>query len=108
MRGKPTAAEAPPERRLAAILAADIDGYSHLMRDDDDEAHRRVGQAMDRVRRAIRLASGSIFSFAGDGLIAEFSSAVDALKCALGIQADAARHLADAAVPIRFRIAINA
>ncbi|MFL5256898.1 MAG: hypothetical protein ACJ8AI_29200 [Rhodopila sp.] len=108
MRGKPTAAEVPPERRLAAILATDIDGYSHLMRDDDDEVHRRIGQAMDRLRKAIRLASGSIFSFAGDGLMAEFSSAVDALRCALGIQADAACHMTDAEAPIRFRIAINA
>jgi adenylate cyclase len=108
MRGKPTAAEAPPERRLAAILAADINGYSRLMRDDDDEAHRRVGKEMERLRKAIRLASGTIFSFAGDGLMAEFSSSVDALKCALGIQAESASRMADVDEPIRFRIAINA
>ncbi|PPQ31626.1 adenylate/guanylate cyclase domain-containing protein [Rhodopila globiformis] len=108
MRGKPTAVEAPPERRLATILAAAIDDDPDLMRDDDDAAHRRAGQAMDRLRRAIRLASGSIFPFAGDGLMAEFASAVDALTCALDIQADAARRTADPADPIRFRIAINA
>jgi adenylate cyclase len=107
MRGKPIAAEAPPERRLAAILAADIDGYSRLMHDDDDDSHRRIGQEMDRIRRAIRQASGSIFSFAGDGLMAEFSSAVDALKCALRFQAEAGRRMASTEDPIRFRMAIN-
>jgi class 3 adenylate cyclase len=107
MQGKPPAAEAPPERRLAAILAADIDGYSRLMHDDDDDSHRRVGQEMDRLRRAIRQASGAIFSFAGDGLMAEFSSAVDALKCVLRFQAESGRRMAGSEQPIRFRIAIN-
>ncbi len=78
------------------------------MHDDDDDSHRRVGQEMDRLRRAIRQASGAIFSFAGDGLMAEFSSAVDALKCALRFQAESGRRMAGSEQPIRFRIAINA
>jgi adenylate cyclase len=98
--------EAPPERRLAAILAAGIDGYARLTR-DDDEAHHRVGQELDHLRSAIQQASGAVFSFAGDGMMAEFASATEALKCAVRIQAASARRMANEAEPIRFRIAIN-
>ncbi len=108
MRGKQTSAVAPPERRLAAILAVDVDGYSVLMRGDDDDAHRRVGQELDYLRSAIQQASGTIFSFAGDGMMAEFASATEALKCALRVQAASARRMASVAEPIRFRMAVNA
>jgi adenylate cyclase len=108
VRGKQTRRETPPERRLAAILAAGIDGYSVLMRGDDDEAHRRVSQALDHLRSAIQQASGTIFSFAGDGMMAEFASATEALKCALRIQAASARRMVGEAEPIRFRMAVNA
>jgi adenylate cyclase len=106
--GKPTSHEAPPERRLAAILAADIDGYSLLMHDDDDEAHRRVSRELDHLRLAIEQASGTIFSFAGDGLMAEFASATEALKCALRIQSESGRRMSREGEPIRFRMAVNA
>jgi class 3 adenylate cyclase/TolB-like protein len=109
MRSKPGSAEAPPpERRLAAILAADIDGYSRLLMHDDDDSHRRVAQEMDRLRGAIRQASGAILSFAGDCLMARFGSPVDALRCALRFQAESGRRMAGAEEPIRFRMAINA
>jgi adenylate cyclase len=108
VRGKRTTTEAPPERRLAAIMVADIDGYARLIRSDDEEMHRRVNQELDHLRSAILQASGTIFSFTGDGMMAEFSSATQALKCALKIQAAAARRMADAAEPIRFRMGINA
>jgi adenylate cyclase len=108
VRGKRTSVEAPPERRLAAILAADIDGYSLLMHDDDDEAHRRISQELDHLRSAIAQSFGNIFSFAGDGLMAEFASATEALKCALRIQAASARRMANEPEPIRFRMAVNA
>jgi adenylate cyclase len=102
------ATDAPPARRLAAILAVDIDGYSLLMRGDDDEAHRRVSQELDHLHSAIRQASGTIFWFAGDGMMAEFASATEALKCALRVQAESARRMANDAEPIRFRMAVNA
>jgi adenylate cyclase len=107
VQGKQTSADAPPDRRLAAILAADIDGYSLLMREDDDAAHRRVSQELEHLRSAIRNASGIIFSFAGDGMMAEFASVTEALKCALRIQAASARRMATVAEPIRFRMAVN-
>lgn len=108
MRNRQTSTEAPPERRLAAILAAGIDCYAPLTRDDDDDAHHRVGEELDHLRSAVALASGTIFSVAGGGMMAEFASATQALKCALRFQADCATRMADAAEPIRFRMAVNA
>lgn len=108
MPSRQTAVETPPKRRLAAILAADIDGYSLLMRDDDEAAHRRVSQELDLLRSAIEQSAGTIFSFAGDGMMAEFTTATEALKCALRVQAASARRMAVAAEPIRFRMAVNA
>jgi adenylate cyclase len=97
------------ERRLAAILGADIMGYSALMERNEEETHDRVGTELDRFRREIERSHGRIFSFAGDGLMAEFPSAVEALKCGLRVQADATRR--NAGLPpdeqIRFRIGLN-
>jgi hypothetical protein len=53
---------------------------------------------MDRVRREIEKSYGRVFSFAGDGLMAEFPSAVEALKCALRIQAETAKREASSAI----------
>nr|WP_294503170.1 hypothetical protein [uncultured Rhodopila sp.] len=108
MKSKPGTAEAPPERRLAAILAAGVESNSRPMHDGGDDARRAVAQELDRLRRTIRQASGAVVAFSGDGLMAEFSSAVDALKCALGFQAGAGGRIAGAEAPIRLRIAISA
>ena len=97
------------ERRLAAILAADIRGYSILMAGNEDETYRRVGAAMDRLVRQVKKSHGHVFSFAGDGVMAEFPSAVEALKCALRIQADAAKQNARLSKKreIEYRIGIH-
>ncbi len=96
-------------RRLAAILAGDISGYSALMGRSEEDTHRRVGAEIARVVKDIERAKGRVFSFAGDGLMAEFPSSVEALKCALRIQADSGRR--NARLPeseqIRYRIGIN-
>lgn len=98
------------KRRLAAVLGADIMGYSALMERAEEQTHRRVGAELERVFREIEKSSGRVFSFAGDGLMAEFPSAIEALKCALHIQADSGRR--NAKLPsdqwIAFRIGINA
>jgi len=90
---KPSVASGPAgwrrvERRLAAIMGADIVDYSVLMGRTEDTTHRRIGTELDRVIREIERSHGRIFSFAGDGLMAEFPSAIEALKCGLRIQAD--------------------
>jgi adenylate cyclase len=98
------------ERRLAAVFGADIMGYSALMARAEEDAYRRVGAECDRVVREIERAHGHVFNVAGDGVLAEFPSAIEALKCALRVQADAARR--NMRVPpgerITFRIGINA
>ncbi len=97
------------ERRLAAIFGADILGYSALMGRAEEETHRRVGAEVDRMFREIKRSHGRVFTFAGDGVMAEFPSAVEALKCALRIQGDTGRR--NTGVPpedwILFRIGIN-
>jgi adenylate cyclase len=79
------------------------------MAGNEEAAHRRVNAAMDRLVREIEKSHGRVFSFAGDGLMAEFPSAVEALKCALRVQADAARRNARLSQDqrIEYRMGIN-
>ena len=97
------------ERRLAAVMGADIAGYSALMSRAEEETHRRVGVELDRFLREIEKRHGRVFALTGDGVMAEFPSAVEALKCALRVQADVA--LRNARLPpdrhIQFRIGLN-
>ena len=98
------------ERRLAAIMGADIKGYSAMMSRNEEVTHERVGAELDRVFPQIQKSRGRVFTLAGDGLMAEFPSAVEALKCAIRIQSDTARR--NALLPpdqrILFRIGVNA
>lgn len=97
------------ERRLAAILYADIAGYSALMGRSEEGTHRRVGAEFERVTREVVRQHGRTFGIAGDGLMAEFPSAVEAVRCALRIQAASARR--NAKLPqgewLLFRIGVN-
>jgi TolB-like protein/class 3 adenylate cyclase/Tfp pilus assembly protein PilF len=97
-------------RRLAAVMGIDIVGYSILMAGAEEETHRLVGEEMDRVRSEIAIHHGREFSFSGDGLMAEFPSTVEALKCALRIHADSGKlnESRDPSDHILFRIGINA
>lgn len=107
----PAAGSALPriERRLAAILGADIMGYSALMERNEEDTHNRVGAELEALREEIENSHGRVFSFAGDGLMAEFPSSVEALKCALSAQSAAARRNAElpAEQRIVFRIGVN-
>lgn len=107
----PAAGPARPriERRLAAILGADIMGYSALMERNEEDTHNRVGAELEHFREGIENSHGRVFSFAGDGLMAEFPSSVEALKCALRVQSAAAKRNAElpADQQILFRIGIN-
>ncbi len=98
------------ERRLAAILAADVVGYSRLMGLDEEgtlnqlKAHRR-----DVVDLKIKDHRGRIVKTTGDGLLVEFASIVDAVRCAAEIQAGMAERNVDVVADrrIQFRIGIN-
>jgi TolB-like protein len=75
------------ERRLAAILAADVVGYSRLMEQDEAGTFERLRERRRQlVEPAVERRRGRIFKLMGDGLLAEFGSVVDALECATAIQ----------------------
>jgi adenylate cyclase len=98
------------ERRLAAILAADVAGYSRLTSADEEGTHVQL-QAHLRALVDPKIAEhrGRVVKNTGDGMLAEFSSVVDALRCALDVQRGMAERNAE--VPdekrIEFRISIN-
>ncbi|MFL5256852.1 MAG: hypothetical protein ACJ8AI_28960 [Rhodopila sp.] len=96
-------------RRLAAILGADIMGYSILMARSEEDTHHRVGVELDLVIQEIEKNHGRVFSFGGDGLMAEFPSAIEALKCSLRIQADSSKRNSELPPDDRilFRIGLN-
>ncbi len=79
--------ERPVQRRLAAILAADVVGYSRMMGSDEVRTLRALQTSRrEVVDRAITSGQGRIVKTTGDGILAEFSSAVDAVTCAVEIQ----------------------
>jgi class 3 adenylate cyclase len=75
------------ERRLAAILAADVAGYSRLMHHDEEATHARLTSLLeDGVTPAISEHGGRIVKNTGDGFLAEFPSAVEAVRAAVQFQ----------------------
>jgi class 3 adenylate cyclase len=78
----------PPfmKRKIAAIFAADIAGYSRLVAEDEEETLRRLASYRSVTDDFIARAGGRIFNTAGDAVLAEFPSAVEAVRCAIDIQ----------------------
>ncbi len=97
------------ERKLAAILSADVVGYSRLMAEDEEGTVRRLKQYREVIDGLIATYHGRLFGAAGDSVIAEFASAVDAVRCAVEIQQKVAEG--NAGLPddrrMRFRIGVN-
>src|SRR5215475_14225502 len=96
-------------RRLAAILAADIAGYSALMGADEAETVRSLKEHQSVVFPMIKEHGGRIIDTAGDGILAEFGSVMNAAECGVAIQRTMAERNADVeeARRMRFRIGIN-
>src|SRR6266446_5715184 len=101
----------PPEesisrkRRLAAILHADVVGFSRLMGEDEAGTHRALGELRRAVDPLIAAHGGRIVGTAGDSLLADFSSVVDALSCAIEMQ-QAARTINDP-IPVDHRLELR-
>ena len=74
------------ERRLAAIFAADVAGYSRLMSHDEGGTLRAFAAAREVMDGLIRDHGGRIANTAGDSVLAEFPSVVDAVQCAVAVQ----------------------
>jgi len=78
---------AAQRRRLMAVMLADVVGYSRMMSRSEDETHARfASHARELIEPTIHKYDGHLLRSMGDGLLVEFSSAVDAVRCALDIQ----------------------
>ena len=98
------------ERRMAAILAADVVGYSRLMGEDEEGTLEQLrGHRRDLIDPTIEAHRGRIFKTTGDGVLVEFASVVDAVRCALEIQKGMAGRNAkvDRGRQLALRIGIN-
>jgi adenylate cyclase len=99
-----------PERRLAAVFAADMVGYSRLMEADETGTLARLKtHRIELIDPAITKNRGRIIKTTGDGMLVEFHSVVDAVLCAAEVQRRMARRNADVAPArwMQFRIGIN-
>ena len=97
------------ERRLATILCADIAGYSKMMAESEERTVRVFRGHREIFESLVKLHRGRIFNTAGDALLAEFNSAVEAVRCATEIQA-ALRTRNEHLAPeerMQFRVGIN-
>ncbi len=97
------------ERRLAAILSADVEGYSRLMGDDEVATVRAITEYRAVIASAVAGHGGRVVDAPGDNVLAEFASVVDAVQCAVGVQRELQSRNAELppARRMRFRIGIN-
>ena len=97
------------ERKLATILSADVAGYSRLMAEDEEQTLRIFRGHREIFKSVVAMHRGRIFNTAGDAILAEFPSAVEAVRCATEIQT-AVRTRNDQfpeARQVKFRIGVN-
>jgi len=97
------------KRKLAAILSADVEGYSRLMDDDEEATVRTLTAYRNAITDLVQQFRGRVVDAPGDNLLAEFTSVVDAVNCAVEIQRDLAERNADLAYSrqMQFRIGVN-
>ena len=99
----------PLPRKLAAVLYADVAGYSRLTGEDEDSTHRHLSKYLDMISDTIGRYQGRVIHYAGDAVLADFGTVTNALECASSVQNDLSdrnRGLADER-KIQFRIGIN-
>ena len=96
-------------RRLAAILFADVQGYSRLMGEDEEAAHRKTAAFIEIFRKQVKGYSGRIVQTRGDGVLAEFNSALNAVRFAVDIQKAVLEKNLDTPIDrrVEFRVGIN-
>ena len=101
--------ERPVDRKLAAILSADVEGYSRLMGDDEVATVRAITEYRAVIASMVAARGGRVVDAPGDNVLAEFASVVDAVQSAVDIQRELGSR--NAALPptrrMRFRIGIN-
>jgi adenylate cyclase len=95
-------------RRLVAVMLADVVNYSRMMSCSEDETHSRIAEhARELIEPTIERYGGHLVRSMGDGLLVEFVSSVDAVRCALDIQRGLAARQANEKQRIQLRIGIN-
>ncbi len=96
-------------RKLAAILYADVAGYSRLTGEDEDATHRALGEYLDLISSVIESHRGKVMHYAGDAVLAKFEAVVDSVTSATDIQKELWERNQD--LPhnrrVEFRIGIN-
>jgi adenylate cyclase len=101
-------AESRPERRLAAVMVADVVGYSQLMGRDEAGTLARIWACRrELLEPVIAEYRGRLVNFRGDNALCEFASVVDAVECAVAVQRRLAERERVLPEPLRFRIGIN-
>ena len=97
------------ERRLAVILAADVVGYSRLMEADEEATVSTLGTCREIIGGLVASHHGRVFGGAGDSVIVEFASPIEAVRCAVDIQRELKAHNVDLPEDrrMRFRIGVN-
>ena len=83
------------ERRLSAILIGDVKGFTRLVAEDEMDAVRVVREFRSLAREQVEASGGTVVELAGDSMVAEFSSIVDAARCAVALQQRVAERQAD-------------
>ena len=96
-------------RKLAAIFYADVAGYSRLTDEDEEETHQKLSEYLDLIRDSIGQYQGSVDHYAGDAVLADFSTVTNALECAISIQSSLTIQNKDLPEErkLQFRIGIN-
>ena len=96
-------------RKLAAILYADVAGYSRLTGEDEDATHRALTDHLDVVSNTIEEHDGQVMHYAGDAILAKFDAVVDAMSAAVAVQKELMARNED--LPdkrkVQFRIGVN-
>lgn len=96
-------------RKLAAILYADVAGYSRLTGEDEDATHRTLSEYLDRISSVIESHRGQVMHYAGDAVLAKFDAVVDAMSAAVAVQSELATR--NESLPrerkVEFRIGVN-
>jgi len=97
------------KRKLTAILSADVEGYSRLMGEDEEATIRTLTTYRSAIAKLVQQYRGRVVDSPGDNILCEFTSAVDAVNCAVEIQRELAER--NASLPysrkMDFRIGIN-
>ena len=104
---EPSTAKKRLERKLAAILYADVAGYSRLTEADEEGTHERLGAALDRLTTSIQSHKGRVIHYAGDAVLADFATVTDALNCGVDVQRGGEPTATADDHAVRFRIGIN-